>query len=487
MYIATKTSDNLIPRFYMCLPLRDAAPHVAGILHIGEFMEFQDWLNKNDSVKKYAHFDRRVKLSNVIDQIKDPQNIICHSFLPFIHQPLIYTKFSATKETPRYNKVRDIYFSSHYDRCIYQYYGYLLNQSYNTMANDYGINDVVLAYRSDSHQSNIHFSQRAFESIRQTNKCMIMVGDFKNFFDSLDHKYLKQQIMNILHVDMLPRDYYAVYKNITKFSYVEMERICQYKGLKYTTGAAKKLKHSDLIMSVKELRNANKLSPNSNKFIIRNNNDYGIPQGSAISAVLSNIYMLEFDKAVSEIMTLYNGTYMRYSDDTIFIVPINMCDDFIPAYIKIKEIINSIPNLILQEEKTTIFEYDNGTLTNKSYLANNKDDKHKVLNYLGFSFDGKKIYIRDKTITKYYYRAYGRINTINKACHTTPNNKIISGKKLYKKYTLKGASAKKLKEGNFISYLLRCKKVYGSKEGVCKIINTHYGKIKKKLNEERKT
>lgn len=56
--------------------------------------------------------------------------------------------------------------------------------------------------------------------------------------------------------------------------------------------------------------------------IVKNPNSYGIPQGSPISALLANVYMLDVDKKVYEIVAAQNGMYMRYSDDFIIILPI---------------------------------------------------------------------------------------------------------------------------------------------------------------------
>lgn len=84
------------------------------------------------------------------------------------------------------------------------------------------------------------------------------------------------------------------------------------------------------------------------------------------------------------------------------------------------------------------------------------------IDYLGFTFDGKEITIRDKTISKYYYRLYRKLKTIVKNEGYTPSGKRISCKNLYEKYTVKGAHLKDSNghiKGNFISYVQRAQKV----------------------------
>jgi retron-type reverse transcriptase len=47
----------------------------------------------------------------------------------------------------------------------------------------------------------------------------------------------------------------------------------------------------------------------------------GIPQGSPISALLSNIYMFSFDKHMKNYVDSIGGKYFRYCDDMLLIVP----------------------------------------------------------------------------------------------------------------------------------------------------------------------
>jgi Reverse transcriptase (RNA-dependent DNA polymerase). len=47
----------------------------------------------------------------------------------------------------------------------------------------------------------------------------------------------------------------------------------------------------------------------------------GIPQGTSISAVLANVYMIDFDKKVCALLKNLGGMYRRYSDDFIIVIP----------------------------------------------------------------------------------------------------------------------------------------------------------------------
>lgn len=53
----------------------------------------------------------------------------------------------------------------------------------------------------------------------------------------------------------------------------------------------------------------------------RNRDHHGIPQGVHLSAVLSNLYMLDFDRRVAAAIEGMGGFYRRYSDDILIAVP----------------------------------------------------------------------------------------------------------------------------------------------------------------------
>lgn len=433
-------------------------------------MDILDWREKQGRSRNYAHFDKRTNLKNSWNYITNPEKVAKHPFYPFIQFNICFTKYNGNVIK---KKERDICYSAHLDRCIYQYYGFLLNEKYNEYVDNHGFSDSVIAYRNNTGQNNIYFAKQAFDFIKQ-QPCNIIVGDFTHFFDELDHKYLKRKICTVLEQKSLPLDFYAVFKNITKYSKWELSEILKLNGLS-------EKKEDRILLNKKEtVLSKEQFYAHAPQCIIHNKNNYGIPQGSSISAVLSNIYMIDFDKCIRNFTNQKNGLYLRYSDDFIIVLPVNM-DKFEQCLSEVNSIIRSTPRLILQQDKTQIYYYSNGRITYKSdqYLQETKSCNNS-LDYLGFTFDGSKITIRDKTISKYYYRLYRKIKTIVKSKGVTPKGNRISYKKLYLKYSQKGEN---VGNGNFLTYVSRAEKIFGKETGVGQVSKVHLQKIRKKLKE----
>lgn len=448
-------------------------PMLTGItLSRGVIMNTEEWKEKNNRRRNYAHFDSKISLNDVWDYISNPEKVAAHGFYPFIRYEQKSKKYNG-KETK--TKVRELCYSAHIDRFIFQYYGYQLNQLYNQRVETDGVSNSVIAYRDNLGKNNIHFAKQAIDFIRRTKSCYIIVGDFTKFFDSLDHKYLKKMLIDLLGATGLPADFYAIYKNITKYSLWDMKTILNINGLKNNRRGIQELNKLERALSFQQFKE------NKKRYAKPNKQDFGIPQGSAISAVLSNIYMLEFDKQINDYICDRKGLYMRYSDDFIIILPKKNEEAFKAEFSFIEKAIDSIPHLDLQPDKTKIYEYINGELTNcnKLVLVGVENDKN-ILNYLGFSFDGKVVTIRDKTITKYYYRMYRKLKTIVKRNGRTKDDKTISCKNLYEKYSIKGAHIGK---GNFLSYVKRAEAIFGDKEAISRGTKNHMQKIRKKLNQ----
>lgn len=217
--------------------------------------------------------------------------------------------------------------------------------------------------------------------------------------------------------------------------------------------------------------------------IVKNPNPFGIPQGSPISAVLANVYMLETDKQVNEMVRARNGLYMRYSDDFIVVIPERHGVDVPKELDKVVAKIKDTPNLELQPNKTQYFYYSGDKLENcGEQFSAEADCSKRFINFLGFTFDGEKASIRAKTTGKYYYRMRRKARSIAKQGGYTAGGKHISGRKLYESYSEKGSKAGK---GNFLTYVNRAAEVFGEDEAIRRDTARHMQKIRKVLKEHK--
>ena len=379
-----------------------------------------DFVKHHNDTKPYAHFDLRVSLSmpSIRKYVMDRTKIVTHSFYPFIHFEKKNSRYG--KKGPK--KPRELYYCSHLDRCVYQRYAFLLNYQYSIWACENNIDDVAIAYRDSLGKNNIDFAKDAFDAIRSFPQCFIFVGDFTNFFDNLEHQYLKKMMCEVLGVERLPQDYFSVFKNITRFSSWDWKDIVKAAGENIAErGVRKKINSKETVLT-KEQFQKNK------KDIKKNISGVGVPQGSPISAVLSNIYMIKFDKDIKRYVTSKGGIYMRYSDDFIIVLPYERDAEIADFTSYIFSYVESMKGLIdLQKEKTSCYTYKDEVIY--------EGDQPSSINYLGFLFDGKNIRIRPRAITKYYYRMRRKANTIGRSNWTSSKGRRISAKELYSIYS----------------------------------------------------
>lgn len=88
------------------------------------------------------------------------------------------------------------------------------------------------------------------------------------------------------------------------------------------------------------------------------------------------------------------------------------------------------------------------------------------MNYLGFTFDGQNVSLRDKTVSKHYYKLYRKLKTITKNNAVTEKGRRISCANVYLKYSIKGSS---LGDGNFITYVKRAERIFSNEKAVARI------------------
>ena len=253
----------------------------------------------------------------------------------------------------------------------------------------------------------------------------------------------------MLQKENLPKDHYSVYKSITKFSTVNRSDLYKNLGISTTNPKDK----DGRICSPSEFRNriraANLIKPNPNKNL--RGQLIGIPQGSPISAFLSNLYMIDFDHAVAEAVEEIGGMYCRYCDDMLFVIPTEWkvhIGDFVRK--EIKKL-----NIDINPDKTEVrdFEKDGGRLR-----------ADKPLQYLGFLFDGQSCYIRSSSLARYSERMKRGVNLAKltkikhnriRASRGLPLERLYK-RKLYNKYSHLG-------NRNFVRYGLRAAQIMGSK------------------------
>ena len=115
------------------------------------------------------------------------------------------------------------------------------------------------------------------------------------------------------------------------------------------------------------------------------------------SGMLANLYMLEVDKNINELVKFYCGFYMRYSDDFMVVLPNSPNSEALNVFSKVRGFIADAPRLILEPSKTQYFHYIGEKVENiGKEIDAEADDSKQFINFLGFTFDGKKIFLRKK-------------------------------------------------------------------------------------------
>lgn len=439
-------------------------------------MDIDEWFSNDKVIEKsrkpYAHFDLRTNLLKARKYITNPDKVAHHGFYPFIKFNINYPRYRKNNTILK-TKKRPICYSAHIDRCIYQYYSFLINQKYNLHLKQEKIDQVPVAYRTDLHINNVDIFKDIIEFIRNCGSCYVMIGDFTDFFDNINHQYLKSQLCDLLQVKRLPPDYYAVFKSVTKYDYWKLDDL-----LNLNKPDVKDLK--DLNTKARVL--PKKVYKANRSHIKHNDLKVGIPQGSAISACLANVYMLSVDKKISDFVTKRRGIYKRYSDDFVVVLPQTV--DSQRNIEKIIEFFNTLKkeNLMeLQSEKTQVFELKaNGILTNigHHFQPRLNEDK-KTINFLGFSFDGKEVTIRAKTISKYYYRMHHK--AIGIAHRYDKRHGFQGSDKLYRLYSERGKHGR----GNFFTYVDRVKESFPD-DPIDRYTKNHMVKIRRTLKKHQR-
>lgn len=406
-------------------------------------------------LKRYPHFDSPLEMSEALELVNDPKAVEQHAFYPFIvvrkgYQPFRNPRSGKGRSKPRPKlKERLLRSAARRDAAIYAAYRALLAPLYDQHLEEAGIGDSVIAYRSIRRsdddrrgKSNIHHANEVFRDVASRGNCVAVALDITSFFESIDHSKLKRLWSQVLGTDSLPGDHYKVFKNITRYSQVEHEELYLALGLTRTVvrkgksfeiplrrNGRKDKKRSlvgreragSVTVSQKKSVPLQLCTPDvfrktvcgealgATSLISTNQFEYGIPQGSPISDLLANISLFEFDKEMYALAARLGGIYRRYSDDMLFVI-----DGGLPEGESVREtVIASIKahgsELKIKPSKTSVVAFVNEGTRQRATCSAADERQVDGLEYLGFRYDGSRVFFRQGTVSRLQRRINQRV------------------------------------------------------------------------------
>jgi len=376
-----------------------------------------EWKLLEKNLKRYPHFDSDISANDAEHLAKSPSSVAKHAFYPFILYSMRWNKW-AEKGKKGKLKERLIRYAARRDAYIYSYYRHLISEKFEVILAQQGLNNSVIAYRkvadpSGGGKCNIHFARDAFEGVKAMGDCAVACLDISSFFESIDHARLKAVWCSVLGVKSLPEDHFSVYKNITSYSYVDKleayERLGLF-GLKTDPKTGRQVRgylvsYDDVpkpqLCKPHEFRQKIAGGDGRASIIHRNDGKEGIPQGAPISDVLANMYLLDFDIAMKAYVEQRGGFYYRYSDDILIAINGGAKEGELARAFAVSEIEKSGDKMKIKKEKSSIHVFSrqtSGVLKCHRHFGHEGQGKNG-LEYLGFRFDGQRVYIKDATIS----------------------------------------------------------------------------------------
>lgn len=444
-------------------------------------------------LKHYPHFDAPISIKEIRRLVTDSGRVAANTFYPFLLFHEEWTPYRpADVETPK-KKSRPIRYGARRDSYIFLHYRRKLSKLYEARLNDLGIAQCPIAYRKIQKpdevggKCNIDFAKDAFDEVDRLGNCVAIALDIKGYFENLDHSRIKRVWCELLGVDKLPPDHYAVFKNITRYRFVEQREV--FRRLNYLGSVRRhgkivegfKVPYRDMpkqLCSPDDFRA--KICGGDQRYpslIQKNIEPYGVPQGAPLSDLIANFYLMEFDRLMHQYATKHGGRYMRYSDDILIVVPGDGTKAESVVLFATGEIQNHGPQLQINESKTCViqFERQDRELTYR-HIKQRPDERAKNgLEYLGFRYDGRKVYVRESTISR-LYRKVSMAAKLEGARHVTknPTLDLVQLQRTFN-YSLFSQRFRKVRRDDltsnyrswtFYSYLKRSAKTFG-KKGDC--------------------
>jgi hypothetical protein len=389
--------------------------------------------------KGYPHFGPKLGPANfnfVHSYVTNPASVEKHKFYPLIYRQSKERRYKFEVMPDGYEKrchsyideqgkrvstakCREIFYASHLDSLVFGYYAnVVLGKKYEVLLGTLpAVDKAVLAYRkipgpNGKGKNNIDFAKEVFDLIEQTvsldHQCAAIALDISAFFDNLDHTLLLNSWKHILGLqqnERLPKDHYVIYKFLTNFPYVNFKDAVATIGLKHNNDV-RRTEPDSFAKNHREFRRlyAKRGKIRTHPFLTKDSQGLilgkrGIPQGTPISAFLSNIYLLEFDKWACEFVNKEGGHYRRYSDDIVI-----LCSPEKVASIMMQFLaeIKCRCHLEIKPAKTqvTVIRESSGIISCQCL----RTGKAKPFQYLGFDFNGVQALIKQGSISKFYRR-----------------------------------------------------------------------------------
>lgn len=382
--------------------------------------EYPTWWRRTP----YRHFGPDCDLETARSVVESPQAVARHAFWPFVRYDKRVRRFDYRAGEASF-KVRSIQYPAQLDANIFAYYAEKLSALYEQRLGVLGLDDQVTAYRTLG-RSNVDFAAEGFAWIRDHAPCVIFCFDVSSFFDNLDHALLKAAWCELIGEDRLPADHFAVFTAVTRYGYVQREHLP-----KALTEGSAQAKRYCTASEFRRLRKRGALR------VARNLAGRGIPQGVQLCTVLSNLYMLDFDRRLAAEVEGRGGLYRRYCDDILIALPARAEAGFC---------VEDFVNQALEERRLPL--NTDKTTRHRAVLEMRERAPRVIppLSYLGLSYDGDRILLRGATLARFHRRMSHAVQRARRRSEASDGRRQVPRGKLRKRFTHVGRR-------NFFSYV----------------------------------
>ncbi len=359
------------------------------------------------------------RADQLLKLVSDEQWVACHGFYPLVSYEKSWRQFAPKGET-RSTKSRTIKYASRTDAAIFSYYRSKLATAYEDWLKTNGLENAILAYRAipkdngNGGKGNIEFARDAFDAIRAFGDCTYACLDISGFFDNLSHRKIRSDWCDLLGESDLPPDHYNVFKNLTRHGELPLEWAYQALGIKADIELKDGSARMGFAMHADEIEPQLCFPDEFREYIVGNNliisyKDrgrpvVGIPQGVPLSDLLANVYMRDFDLEAQKVIAALGGRYWRYSDDIFVILP---KDEWV-----LQDVIATLTKAL--DELASPLEFKASKTETGLVFATGENQRVMPIigkgwgcNYLGFRYDGTKVYLRERTLGN-FWRANAR-------------------------------------------------------------------------------